>query len=70
MQKDVWHNGTWNNLSGSLAEFKAAYKNLTGMEYTRKADDQGTFGGYYEGAVHQRHGGGETGPATGSRWDE
>ena len=28
MEKEVWHNGCWNKLSGSLAEFKTAYKNF------------------------------------------
>ena len=70
MQKDVWFNGKWNNLSGSLAEFKVAYKALCGSDYNRKANDNGTFGGYYEGATYQGTLKGEEGPPTGSKWDE
>lgn len=70
MQKDVWFNGKWNNLSGSLAEFKVAYKSLCGSDYNRKANDDGTFGGHYEnGAIYYGRKEGDTGPATGSRWD-
>ena len=70
MEKEVWHNGCWNKLSGSLAEFKTAYKNLTGMEYTKNDSLEGTFGGYYEGATHFHAAEGEKGPATGSRWND
>ena len=71
MQKDVWFNGKWNNLSGSLAEFKVAYKNLCGTDYTRDASDQGTFGGYYEASgLYDGKAEGQTGPPTGSFWSD
>jgi len=71
MEKEVWHNGCWNKLSGSLAEFKTSYKNLTGMEYTKNDSLEGTFGGYYEGsALYDGKAQGQTGPPTGSRWND
>ena len=72
MEKQVWHNGVWNKLSGSLAEFKTAYKNLTGWEYTKSDALEGTFGGYYESkALYGGSGAkGEEGPPTGSRWND
>tara|TARA_Y100001938_G_C8069896_1_gene422479 strand:- start:1348 stop:1560 length:213 start_codon:yes stop_codon:yes gene_type:complete len=70
MQKDVWFNGKWNNLSGSFAEFKTKYKTLTGSEYNREESDQGIFGGYYDGATYHGTTKGEEGPPTGSYWTD
>jgi|TARA_Y100000034_G_scaffold133386_1_gene198725 hypothetical protein len=69
MQKDVWYNGQWNNLSGSYAEFKTAYKSLTGFTWSREETDDGIFGGYYDGATYPHAAGGEVGPPTGSKWN-
>ena len=70
MEKQVWHNGGWHTLSGSLAEFKASYLALTSQSYSRAENDYGTFGGYYESsAIYDGQASGQTGPATGSRWN-
>ena len=72
MEKQVWYNGSWNTVSGSLSNgtYQSAYKALTGMAYTRNENDNGTFGGYYEGARFEHTATGETGGPTGSFWNE
>ena len=72
METEVWFNGGWNKLSGSLAEFKTAYKNLTGDVYTKNDSLEGTFGGFYESkALYGGSGAkGEEGYPTGSRWND
>jgi hypothetical protein len=69
MEKQVWHNGGWHTLSGSLAEFKDDYFALCNVSYSRADNDYGIFGGYYESsAIYDGQPSGQTGPPTGSRW--
>ena len=77
MEKQVWYNGSWNTVSGSnelsaslTASYAYQYEALTGMAYTRDHKDNGTFGGYYEGARFEHTAQGETGGPTGSFWNE
>ena len=70
MESQVWWNGKWCTLSGSLAEFKDQYYSLCGVSYSRAETDNGLFGGYYEGARFEHTAEGETGGPTGSKWNE